>query len=109
VKRIRDDEGNRRLEDGDVTATRQQESEWQQYEGDEVFAWRRSQLLRSGFSEPLAGLVAHDDRYDLHELIELVDRGCPPEIAFRILAPLEEDPASLEEDLVSLEETVRAA
>jgi len=89
-----------------VNATRQQESEWQQYEGDEVFAWRHSQLVRSGFPEPLAGRVAHDDRYDLHQLIDLVDRGCPPEIAFRILAPLEDDPASFEEELASLEEAL---
>ncbi|HJQ51778.1 MAG TPA: hypothetical protein VJ838_14785 [Gaiellaceae bacterium] len=88
-------------EDGDVTATRQQQSEWQQYEGDEVFAWRHSQLVRSGFPEPLAARIAHDGRFDLHQLLELVERGCPPEIAFRILAPLEDDPATLEEDLVA--------
>jgi hypothetical protein len=28
-------------------------------------------------------------RYDLHQLIELVEQGCPPELAVRILAPLE--------------------
>jgi hypothetical protein len=84
-------------EDGDVTATREQQSGRQQFEGDEVFSWRNAQLVRSGFPEPLAARVAHDGRYDLHELLDLVDRGCPPKIAFRILAPLEEDPASLEE------------
>jgi hypothetical protein len=26
---------------------------------------------------------------DLHALLELVDRGCPPALAARILAPLE--------------------
>jgi hypothetical protein len=26
---------------------------------------------------------------DLHALIELIERGCPPELAARILAPLE--------------------
>jgi hypothetical protein len=61
-----------------------------QEQGD-VFAWRRSQLERSGFPRRLAASVAHDGRYDLHRLIELVERGCPPELALRILAPLEGD------------------
>jgi hypothetical protein len=77
-----------------VTAIRQQEHAWQECERDEAFVWRRSQLARSGFPEPVAARVAHDGRYDLHELIELVDSGCPPELALRILAPLEEDEAA---------------
>ena len=77
-----------------MTATRQQESESQECERDEVCSWRRSQLVRYGFREPLAARVAHDGRYDLHQVIELVDSGCPPELALRILAPLEEDEAA---------------
>jgi hypothetical protein len=61
---------------------------------DDVFAWRRSQLVRSGFSQQLAGRVADDGQYDLHRVIELVERGCPPELALRILAPLEGDEAA---------------
>ena len=57
----------------------------------ELDAWRRDQLVRSGFSLPLARRVARDRRYDLHALIELVERGCPAELAARIVAPLEED------------------
>ena len=53
-------------------------------------AWRRDQLTHSGFSLPLAARTARDRRYDLHRLIELVERGCSPELAVRILAPLEE-------------------
>jgi hypothetical protein len=60
-------------------------------ERDQVIAWRRRQLLRSGFPERLAASVAHDGGYDLHRLIELVERGCSPELALRILAPLEGD------------------
>jgi hypothetical protein len=56
---------------------------------DDVFAWRRSQLVRSGFSHRLAAHVADDGRYDLHRLIELVEKGCAPELALRILAPLD--------------------
>jgi hypothetical protein len=63
-------------------------------EHDEVIAWRRTQLLRSGFPELLAASVARDSRYDLHRLIGLVERGCVPELALRILAPLEADEAA---------------
>ena len=53
----------------------------------DVVSWRRDQLAASGFPLPLAAGVADDLRYDLHALIELVERGCPPELAVRILAP----------------------
>ena len=56
----------------------------------EIVTWRRDQLVRSGFSLSLAALVAWDQRYDIHRLIELVERGCDAELAVRILAPLEE-------------------
>jgi hypothetical protein len=56
----------------------------------EVLGWRREQLVASGFAFKSAARLAKDVRYDLHALIELVDRGCPPELAARILAPLEE-------------------
>jgi hypothetical protein len=58
----------------------------------EVVRWRRDQLAEAGFSLPLAARVANDARYDLHALIELVERGCPPELAARILASLEQGP-----------------
>jgi hypothetical protein len=63
----------------------------QNREDAEVMAWRRDQLAHSGFSQALAVLLASDGRYDLHALIELVERGCPPRLAVRILAPLEAD------------------
>jgi hypothetical protein len=55
----------------------------------EVARWRREQLVHAGFSRPLAGRIAEDARYDLHALIELVERGCPSDVAVRILAPLD--------------------
>lgn len=55
----------------------------------EVVSWRRDQLVQAGFRLPLAMRLARDARFDLHALIELVERGCPPELAVRILAPLE--------------------
>ena len=57
--------------------------------GAEVNRWRRDQLVLSGFPESLATRVSEDPRYDLHRLIQLVEQGCPPELAVRILAPLE--------------------
>ena len=57
---------------------------------DEVARWRRRQLADAGFPAPLAPEVAGDPRFDLHALIGLVERGCPPHLATRILAPLDE-------------------
>jgi len=62
-------------------------------EVDEFVAWRRTQLVATGFPSPLAARVARDHRYDLHALIELTEAGCPPGLAVRILAPLDGDPA----------------
>ena len=47
------------------------------------------QLRASGFPPRLAAEAAADERFDLHALIELTERGCPPDLAVRILAPLE--------------------
>ena len=58
-------------------------------EAQSVTAWRREQLIEAGFPLPLASRVAKDGRYDLHALIELVERGCRTEVAVRILAPLD--------------------
>lgn len=56
--------------------------------------WRRERLVESGFPLPAAAGLAKDSRYDLHALIELVERGCPPALAARILAPLDEETAA---------------
>jgi hypothetical protein len=58
----------------------------------EVLTWRRRQLVAAGFELEQAGRLARDERFDLHALIELVERGCPPALAVRILAPLDADP-----------------
>ena len=60
----------------------------------DVVEWRRDQLSRHGFTLPLAARIARDNRVDLHALIELVERGCAPELAVRILAPLDEQNAA---------------
>ena len=55
----------------------------------DVVRWRREQLVHAGFPLAVGVRVAKDGRYDLHALIELVERGCEPELAVRILAPIE--------------------
>ncbi len=62
--------------------------------GHDVVSWRHEQLTQSGFPLPLAARIAKDTRYDLHALIELVEQGCRPELAVRILAPVERDRAT---------------
>lgn len=57
----------------------------------ELTNWRLEQLLRTGFDAELAASLAADRAMDLHALIELVERGCPPKLAARILAPLDRE------------------
>lgn len=57
-------------------------------------AWRADRLVSAGFPEQLADPLARDPAVDLHALLELVDRGCPPQLAARIMAPLDSDEAS---------------
>jgi len=53
-----------------------------------VVIWRTQRLREAGFSLRLADEVARRNVYDLHALLELTDRGCPAELAVRILAPI---------------------
>ena len=52
--------------------------------------WRQLELEQCGFPRSLAARVARDDRYDLQQLIELLQQGCSPALAVRILSPVEE-------------------
>jgi hypothetical protein len=51
-----------------------------------TIAWRHQQLLASGFEDALATRLAKDAAEDVHRLLTLVDQGCPPQLAARILA-----------------------
>jgi hypothetical protein len=73
-----------------VNAIEQHQPDGRECEQNNVCAWRHAQLVRSGFPELLAARAARDERYDLHGLLELAENGCPPELALRILAPLED-------------------
>jgi hypothetical protein len=49
-----------------------------------ILAWRLEQLSRAGFDAMLAAELALAN-VDLHDAIELVQRGCEPTLAGRIL------------------------
>ena len=70
------------------TETRQEQTDR------EVARWRRERLAEAGFPLALASQLSMDSRYDLHALIELVERDCQPDLAVRILAPLEDAEAA---------------
>lgn len=53
----------------------------------DVTTWRRCRLLDAGFPQDLATTLAGTPGVDLHEVLQLVDRGCPPPLAARILLP----------------------
>jgi hypothetical protein len=57
----------------------------------DVEAWRLRRLVDAGFALPLALELAATPGVDLHALFALLDRGCPPELAARILAPIDDD------------------
>lgn len=59
-----------------------------------VVQWRLAQLIQAGVPRLLAARVARDYRYDLHELISLVEHGCNPALAVQILGPSEQDDAA---------------
>jgi hypothetical protein len=57
----------------------------------DVVAWRRARLRKAGFDWELADDLSRECGVDLRALIGLVERGCPPPLAARILAPLEHE------------------
>jgi hypothetical protein len=52
-------------------------------------------LRKAGFDGRLTQQLSRECVVDLHALIELVERGCPPSLAARILAPLEHETRTL--------------
>jgi hypothetical protein len=52
--------------------------------------WRRDRLIAAGFANELAADLAQSRETDLHAVLDLIDRGCPPALAARILAPLDD-------------------
>jgi hypothetical protein len=56
------------------------ETEEQRVEG-----WRSEVLERAGYDGPSAAVLARRRDVDLHRAVELVQHGCPPAIALKIL------------------------
>ena len=54
-------------------------------EQERVERWRHEALVKVGYDRASAAQLAARNDVDLHRAIELVERGCPPEIAVRIL------------------------
>ncbi|MDX6287080.1 MAG: hypothetical protein QOG53_2565 [Frankiales bacterium] len=60
--------------------------EWQR-----IVSWRYDRLLAARFPAECAHALATSRTTDLHALLALVDRGCPPGLAARILDNDESD------------------
>ncbi len=54
-------------------------------EGDPVRRWRLQRLVRAGYDPGDALVLSGQPEIDLHLAIDLVNRGCPPRTAVRIL------------------------
>lgn len=52
---------------------------------DEVLRWRFEVLVRAGYDVGNAMIVASRAEVDLHQATDLVQRGCPPDTALRIV------------------------
>lgn len=48
-------------------------------------AWRLDQLILAGFEPEAAMIIAQRREIDWHYAVDLVQRGCSPEIALRIV------------------------
>jgi hypothetical protein len=57
----------------------------QETEDERVARWRLEQLVRAGYEETAALVLADLVHVDLHAAIDLVGRGCPSDTALRIL------------------------
>jgi hypothetical protein len=52
---------------------------------EEIVDWRFEQLLRGGYERRQAHVLSQRVEVDLHQAVDLVLRGCPPELALKIL------------------------
>ena len=50
-----------------------------------VTRWRAEELERAGYAPAAAARIAERLDVDLHHAVELVERGCAPELALEIL------------------------
>ena len=57
----------------------------EQTETERIERWRAEELQRAGYEPRAAGRLAVRHDVDLHAAVELLERGCPPELALKIL------------------------
>jgi hypothetical protein len=57
----------------------------EQSEIERIERWRRERLESAGYTTAAATELAARHEIDLHDAIALLQRGCPPEVAVRIL------------------------
>jgi hypothetical protein len=58
---------------------------WDLDEHGRVERWRQGELERAGFAPHDAAQVASRSDIDLHRAVELLKRGCPQDLALKIL------------------------
>jgi hypothetical protein len=58
---------------------------FQETEQDIVERWRAQELRRAGFPDDVATELATRTDVDLHAALDLIRRGCAPELAAQIL------------------------
>jgi hypothetical protein len=52
---------------------------------DEVIGWRLEKLLEAGYEPRKARVLSRRRDIDLHQAVELLQRGCPHDLALSIL------------------------
>ena len=77
TERVREIEDTIKMPTADTT--------FQETEQEIVERWRAQELERAGFPEDVATELAVRNDVDLHGAIDLIRRGCTPELAAQIL------------------------
>ena len=54
-------------------------------EQQQIELWRAEELERAGYGHRAAGRLATRYDIDLHVAVRLLERGCPPDLALKIL------------------------
>jgi hypothetical protein len=57
----------------------------EQTEIERIERWRADELERAGYEPRAAGRLAVRHDVDLHRAVDLIERGCNPDLALRIL------------------------
>jgi hypothetical protein len=52
---------------------------------EKIERWRAEELMRAGYGARAAGRLSGRHDIDLHQAVELLAQGCPPELAIKIL------------------------